>query len=183
MIAENVELLSGFEEFYSQFPQPVVVDIGGDEHHARTFWKAAYAGTLICVNPIYEVVSEYVEDNVLYVPGGYEGVQLPRAIADEVQLNFVVMFVASLSLPPIDVVTTSIATARSFAKPGVYLEVMDRFCTLEAVARDLQKKRFRPELRQLDPEKKSGDRRLCYERSSHAPMYASIGIGLLKISL
>lgn len=183
MITESYKLFPGFDEFYSQFPRPVVVDIGGGEHHAKTFWKTAYPGTLICVNPIYEAVSEYSEKNVLCVPGGYEGVQLPRALADEVQLNFVVMFVASLSLPPIDVVTTSIATARSFAKPGVYLEVMDGFRTLETVARDLRKKRFRPELRQLDPEKKSGDRRLCYERSSHAPMYASIELGLLKIPL
>lgn len=183
MIAEREELFPGFEDFLRQFSRPVVVDIGGEEHHANTFRKAACPGTLICVNPKYGIVAgDPNGGNVLYVPGGYEGVGLPKGIADEVQLNFVVTFVSSFALPFIDVVTATITTARSFVKPGVYLEVLDTFRPLQVVAGDLRKKRFQPELRQLDSYDPD-DRKLYYERSYHAPMHESVGLGLLRIPL
>lgn len=181
MAAESEELLPGIEQVLRQFSRPIVVDIGGEFHHAREFKKAGHSGTLICANPDFSLVKAY--GNVLFVPGGYEGVSLPADTADEVQLNMIMTYgPGGAEYKPLNRVLQTIETARRFANQGAWLEVLDMNPTTELVAARLPKKGHTIEYRPLDMEN-DDDRVLCHERSYHAAMHQDVGLGFLRIQL
>lgn len=161
------------------FISPVIVDIGGDEHHGNWFHDFG-RGTLVCVNPDITGVEQV--GNVIYMHGGFEKASLSPDTADQIHLTMVLSAICFLGTEPGHMVMRTIETARVFAKPGAILEVLDMADMITNAAQFLEEKGIPVGRRDLDWGKEE-DRALCNKRSAHAMQHHEVGLALLTIPL